>query len=219
MAAIELKAQPRSLVGRKVRRLRRQELVPAVVYGRNTPTLAIQVEERELERVLRRAGFTHLINLQIEDGGSPVSEMVLVREVQRHPIRRNLLHVDFYRVVLTEKLRVEVPVRLVGEAPVVAAGAILIQNLNTIEVECLPADIPEAIQVDVSGLTDVSQSISVADLVVPPNVTVLSDPEAMVVSVAYAAAEEEAEEVEGEMAEPEVVAKGKAAKAEETSEE
>lgn len=218
MAAIELRAQPRSLIGRKVRQLRRQGLVPAVVYGRNSPTLAIQVEENALERVLRRAGFTHLINLQIENGGSPASEMVLVREVQRHPIRRNLLHVDFYRVVMTEKLRVEVPIRLVGEAPVVAAGATLIQNLDAIEVECLPADIPEVIQVDVSGLTDASQSISVADLVIPPKVTVLSDPKALVVSVTYAAGEE-AEEAEEEMAEPEVVAKGKAAKAEEMPEE
>ncbi|MCS7220847.1 MAG: 50S ribosomal protein L25 [Anaerolineae bacterium] len=219
MATIELRAQPRSLIGRKVRQLRRQGLVPAVVYGRNTPTLTIQVEENALERVLRRAGFTHLINLQIESDGSPVSAMVLVREVQRHPIRRNLLHVDFYRVVMTEKLRVEVPIRLVGEAPVVATGAMLIQNLDAIEVECLPADIPEVIQVDVSGLTDPSQSISVADLVVPPKVTVLSDPKAVVVSVAYAAGEEEVEEAEEEMAEPEVMAKGKAAKAEEMPEE
>lgn len=219
MTALELKAQPRSLVGRKVRQLRRQGFVPAVVYGRNSPTLAIQVEEGALERVLRRAGFTHLINLQIEDGGSPTSAMVLVREVQRHPIRRNLLHVDFYRVVMTEKLRVEVPIRLVGEAPVVATGATLIQNLDALEIECLPADIPEAISVDISGLTDASQSISVADLVIPPRVSVLSDPKTIVVSVAYATAEEEAEEVGEEIAEPEVVARGKAAKAEEVPEE
>ncbi len=186
------------------------------------PSLAIQIGAREMERTLRRAGFTRLINLQVEDGGDSGSEMVLVREVQRHPIRRDLLHVDFYRVVMTEKLRVEVPIHLVGEAPVVTQGAILVHNLDTIEVECLPADIPESITVDVSGLVDASQSITVAQLQVPERVEVVTDPDEIVVSAVFARAavvEEEAAVAAEVPAEPEVVNKGKVAREGEESEE
>ncbi len=221
MAILELKAQPRSLTGRQVKQLRAQGIVPAVVYGRDMPSLAIQIGAREMERTLRRAGFTHLINLQVEDGGDSGSEMVLVREVQRHPIRRDLLHVDFYRVVMTEKLRVEVPIHLVGEAPVVTQGAILVHNLNAIEVECLPADIPESITVDVSGLVDASQSITVAQLQVPERVEVVTDPDEIVVSAVFARAavvEEEAAVAAEVPAEPEVVSKGKVTREEEESE-
>lgn len=221
MTDLNLKAQPRSVTGRKVKRLRAQGLIPAILYGPGIAPRAIQVDERELERVLRRAGFTQLINLQIEDGHEPLRETVLVKEVQRHPIRRNLLHVDFYRVVMTEKLRTEVPVRLVGEAPVVARGAILVQNVDTVEVECLPADIPEAIEVDVSRLTETSHAITVADLTAPEGVTILSDPDEVIISITYsraAMAEAEGEAVEevetAAPSEPEVIGKGKAAEEE-----
>ena len=191
-----------------------------MVYGHNTPTVAIQVQEADIEHTLRSAGFTHLIELAIANGSGSGKQMVIVREVQRHPIRRSLLHVDFYRVVMTEKLRLEVPVHLVGESPAVQEGATLVQNLNAIEIECLPADIPEAIQVDLSGLTLAAHSITVGDVAVPPRVQVITAPETVIVSVVAARAAEE-EEAAAEVAaeEPEVVAKGKAAKGEEASEE
>ncbi|MCD6289757.1 MAG: 50S ribosomal protein L25 [Anaerolineae bacterium] len=225
MGALELKAQPRSVTGRRVKRLRAQGLVPAVIYGPGMTTQAVQVREHDLERVLRHAGFTQLVTLQIEDGSTVASENVLVREVQRHPIKRYPLHVDFYRVVMTEKLRAEVPVHLVGKAPVVTEGAILVQDLTAVEVECLPADIPESIEVDVSGLTSASQSITVADLSVPEGVEIVSDPEEAIVSIVYsrAAAAEVGEEEEtvapAAPGEPEVIGKGKAAEAEEDEEE
>jgi large subunit ribosomal protein L25 len=222
MAALELKAQPRSVIGRQVKQLRAQGMVPAVVYGHDVPSRAIQIGAQEMERTLRRAGFTQLINLHIEKGSDSGGEMVLVREVQRHPVRRDLLHVDFYRVVMTEKLRAEVPVHLVGEAPAVTQGAILVHNLNTIEVECLPADIPEFVTADLSSLTDASQSITVAQLRVPGGVEVVSDPDEVVVSVVFARAvtveEEAAAAAEAVPAEPEVVSKGKAAREEEGEE-
>lgn len=221
MAKITLNAQPRSTVGRSVKQLRRQGWIPAVVYGHNTPTVAIQVQEADIEHTLRSAGFTHLIELAIANGSEAGKQMVIVREVQRHPIRRSLLHVDFYRVVMTEKLRLEVPVHLVGESPAVKEGATLVQNLNAIEIECLPADIPEAIQIDLSGLTLAAHSITVGDVAVPPRVQVITDPETVIVSVVAARAAEEEEEAAAEAAaeEPEVVAKGKAAKGEEAPEE
>ncbi len=225
MAALELKAQVRSVTGRKVKRLRAQGKIPAIIYGPGISPIAIQVDERELERTLRRAGFTQLLSLQIENGDRATTETVLVREVQRHPIRRNLLHVDFYRVVMTEKLRAEVPVHLVGEAPIVEQGAILVQNINTVEVECYPADIPEAIEVDISKLTESTHSITVADLTAPEGVEIVSDPNETIVSVVYSRAaaaevgeaEEEIEEVP--TAEPEVIGKGKAAEEEEETAE
>ncbi|HEY64925.1 MAG TPA: 50S ribosomal protein L25 [Caldilineae bacterium] len=222
MTDLALKAQRRSITGRKVKRLRAQGLIPAIVYGADKPPEPIQIRVQDMERILRQAGFTQLITLQIEDGNGTTSDAVLVREVQRHPIRRSLLHVDFYRVTMTEKLQAEVPIHLVGESPAVAQGAILVQNLNTVEVECLPADIPSSIEVDISRLTEPGQSILVSDLSVPEGVEILSDPEEVVVSVLFSReAEEEVEEevIEVPTAEPEVISKGKVAEEEEEEEE
>lgn len=220
MATITLNAQPRSTVGRSVKQLRRQGWIPAVVYGHDAPAVAIQVQEAAIEHTLRSAGFTRLIELAIANGSGSNKQMVIVREVQRHPIRRSLLHVDFYRVVMTEKLHLEVPVHLVGESPAVTEGATLVQNLNAIEIECLPADIPAAIPVDLSGLTLAAHSITVGDVAVPPRVQIITDPATVIVSVVAARAAEEEEAVaEAAAEEPEVVAKGKAAKGEEAPEE
>ncbi|NOZ28824.1 MAG: 50S ribosomal protein L25 [Chloroflexi bacterium] len=221
MATVELNAQPRSVTGRKVKRLRAQGWIPAVVYGANKPSQAIQVNEHDMERALRQAGYTQLVTLRIQDGNGATSDAVLVREVQRHPVRRHLLHVDFYRVTMTEKLRAEVPVHIVGEAPATTLGAILVQNMSTVEVECLPADIPESIEVDISGLADAGQSILVSDLSVPDGVEIVSDPNETVVSVVMSRAvasevgEEEEIVEEPAITEPEVIGKGKAAEEEE----
>ena len=176
MASIELRAEPRSITGKKVRFLRRQGVVPANVYG-HADSRAVQIPERQAEQVLARAGRTQLITLAVDGETTPV----LVKDFQRHPIRRSLLHVDFYRVAMTETLRIDVPLRLVGEAPGIREfDATLLQSMTTVSAESLPGDLPEAIDVDLSVLTDLDAAIHVRDLKAPAGVTIVADPEELV---------------------------------------
>lgn len=213
MDRLELKAEPRSVLGKKVRFLRRDGFVPANVYG-HADSLAIQVGIRESERILARAGKTRLISLST-DGDEPTT--VLVKDFQRHPIKGALLHIDFYRVAMTERLRVDAPIRLIGEAPgVKLRSGTLLQQLSTLSVESLPADLPESIEVDISGLEELDTAVLVRDLQAPPGVTILADPDEMIVRLlspkveevveeAPEAAEEAAPTAEGE-AQPETAA-------------
>ena len=143
MEQIELKAEPRTLTGRHVKQLRADGYVPAIIYGSQIETTPIQVETKGLHRVLAKAGGNVLIALKI---GRKKPVLALAREVQRDIIRHNILHVDFYQVVMTEKITAEVPLVLTGEAPAVGElGGILVHGVNTVEVQCLPADLPSAI--------------------------------------------------------------------------
>jgi len=209
MEQIELKVQKRDVSGKKVKRLRREGIVPAVLYGRETESVALQVEERELSRVLAQAGEHRLIALQI--GQSKKPQMVLTRDVQWDAITSRPIHADFYAVVMTEKITTEVPLVLVGKAPAAEkAGTILLQNLDEVEIECLPGDLIEAIEVDVSVLAEMDQAIYVKDLRVAPTIEVLTDAEELVAKVDWAAREEVVEEVvPAAPAEVEVITKGK----------
>ncbi|MFQ5813623.1 MAG: 50S ribosomal protein L25, partial [Anaerolineae bacterium] len=211
MEQIELKMQKRKVLGKKVKNLRREGLVPAVLYGHETDSVPLQVEERELNRVLARAGGHRLIALKI--GRARKRRMALARDVQWDVITRKPLHVDFYAVVMTEKITTEVPLVFVGEAPAAEqVGAMVLQGLDEVEVRCLPGDLIEAIEVDLSGLEEIDQAIYVKDLRVPPTVDVLTDTEELVAKVTWAAAEEVEEEEEVVPVAPEeveVIAKGK----------
>ena len=189
MEQIELRTQKRKMLGKKVKNLRREGLVPAVLYGHKTDSVPLQVEERELNRILTQAGGHRLIALKI--GRARKRQMALAREVQWDVISRKPIHVDFYAVIMTEKVTIEVPLVFIGEAPAVAqAGAILLQGLDEVEIECLPGDLVEAIEVDVTELVEMDQTIYVKDLRVPPALDVLTDAEGIVARVAWAAAEE-----------------------------
>jgi len=209
MEQIELKTQKRTVLGKKVKNLRLEGLIPAVLYGHETKSLPLQVEERELNRVLAQAGGHRLIALKI--GRARKRQMALARDVQWDVISRKLIHVDFYAVVMTEKVTTEVPLVFVGEAPAVAAaGVMVLQGLDEIEIECLPGDLIEAIEVDLSGLEEIDQAIYVKDLRVPPAVEILTDAEEIVAKVGWAAAEEVEEVVVPvEPEEVEVIVKGK----------
>jgi large subunit ribosomal protein L25 len=212
MSTLELRAEPRSIVGKKVRFLRRQGIVPGNIYG-HTASAAIQFAARDIEQTIHRAGKTNLVTLAVE-GGEPTT--VLVKAWQRHPYKGDLLHVDFYRVLMTETLRVDVPIRLTGDAPAVKlTGGTPFQPLAALSVECLPGDIPEAIEVDISGLAEDDASIYVRDLAVPSGVTVLTDGDEMIVKIMPPTLQREEEE---EAAEGEAVAAGEAP-AEASSEE
>ena len=210
MEQIELETQKREVLGKKVKSLRREGLIPAVLYGHEIAPVPLQVEERELDRVLAKAGEHRLIALKI--GRARKRHMALTREVQWDVIAGKPIHVDFYAVVMTEKITTAVPLALVGEAPAAGrAEVILLQGLDEVEIECLPGDLPEAIEVDLSGLEEIDQAIYVNDLQVPPAVEILTDGEEIVVKVDWAAAEEVEEEVvvPVEPAEVEVITKGK----------
>ena len=162
MANPNLTAKSRKTLGRKVKKLRREGLLPANLYGKKIKSLALELPAAEFLKVYKQEGETGLIDLKINSQTHPV----LVHNLQIHPVTDEPLHVDFRQVSLTEKTTADVPIEIRGDAPAVEQKkGILIQPLNEIEVEALPADLPDQILVDVSKLDEVGQSISVADLV------------------------------------------------------
>ena len=193
MEQSELTVQRRRVRGKQVRRLRREGLVPAVIYSHGVGSLPIQVDQHELRRTLTQVGLSRLITLRVDDGEAP--RVALVREVQRDILTGNILHVDFLQVQMAEKLRTTVSLHLIGESPAVAQqGGMLLQGANEVEIECLPGNLIDAIEVDLSRLTELEQELTVADLAVPAHVEVLTAPQEMVVRVVTVFEEEEIEE-------------------------
>jgi len=199
MEHVNLQSSRRTVLGKQVKQLRREGWIPAVLFGAKQGSIPVQVQERDLAAVLREAGSTALINLFVDEERPP--HVVLARDIQRDILTSRLRHVDFYQVQLDRKVRTSPILELVGEAPATQyGGAVLVQILNHIEVECLPGDLIDSIQVDVSSLEGVNDSITVADLPVPPGITLLADPSEVVVSVVLPRAtieEEEAAAAEG----------------------
>jgi large subunit ribosomal protein L25 len=214
MEALELKAEVRDAIGKQVGQLRRQGFVPAVVYGKGIEADHIQIEAKVLRKVLAQAGTHQLIALQI---GSTRPRMTLARDIQIDAVKRHLLHVDFYAVNMQEKVTAEVPLVFVGVSPAVKElGGILVHSMAEVEIECLPADLIAAVEVNVEGLTEIDAMLTVADLQVPSTITILSDPESMVAKVeAPSVAAEALEEEALASAEPEVITGAKEKKEEE----
>jgi large subunit ribosomal protein L25 len=203
---VGLTAEKRTVIGKQVKQLRRQGWVPGVMYGHGFDPVPLRFEKKSLRHVLSKVGGSQLISINIAGNKQP--EMVLVRDVQRDPIRGSLLHVDFYRVRMTERLTTEVPLMIVGESPVVEAReGILLQGISSIEVECLPGDLVDAIEVDLTDLVAIDQALYVRDLAVPAGIDILTDLDEMVVRVVPLEAEEveEEEEVMPEAEEVEVI--------------
>jgi large subunit ribosomal protein L25 len=196
---VELTAHKRTVQGKQVKQLRREGWIPGVMYGHDFDSVPLQFEARGLQHLLARVGGSQLINIKIEGQKKP--EAALVREVQRDPIRHNLLHVDFYHVKMTERLTAEIPLEMVGESPVVEQKeGILLQDLSSIEVECLPGDLVDAIEVDLSDLVELDQALYVRDLAVPAGIDVLTDPDEMIIHLVRL--EEEKIVEEGELLMP-----------------
>ena len=191
---VELAAVERAVLGKKVKQLRREGVIPGVMYGRSSDTIALQFDARELERVLSQVGGSQLIAIQIE--GKKKAEMALVRDVQRDVLKGNVLHVDLYQVDMTEKLTTEIPLLMVGESPVAARNeGVLLFGVSSIEVECLPSDLVDAIEVDLSELVEVDDAIHVSDLAVPAGMEVLTDVQEMIARVTALMEEEVLEEI------------------------
>lgn len=208
-----LEAQPRTITGKKVKQLRRQGLVPAVVYGARVAPVHVQIPYRPLEVTLMKAGGTHLIDLQV-DGNTLV---VLAREVQRDVLRGDIKHVDFFAVDEATKIRVDVPLHFVNESPAVESNlGLLITGPTTLSVETLPSKLLSQIEIDLSRLPNVGDSLYVRDLNLGEGIQIINDPDELVVRVSpVAAAVEEEPTEEATPAEVEIISKGKAEEEEE----
>jgi large subunit ribosomal protein L25 len=204
MEEITLKASKRNVIGKQVNALRREGILPAVVYGRRMESIPISLDMREASRILDKAATSALIVLEV-DGEKYYT---LVREKQRNPVLGTFRHIDFQAVSLTEKVRANVAIQLVGEAPAVDTYfGILVSNLEKLSVESLPKKLPERIEVDLSNLKEIGDALHVRDLVLPEGVEALDNPDEMVVVVIAPVAEEviEAEEAAFAPSEPELV--------------
>ncbi len=211
-----IEAEKRDLVGKKVKMLRQSGKIPAVIYGKDLKSLPITLDRKTVTHTLSKVSSSTLLTIKINSD----EHAVLVREIQQDFIRHEILHIDFLAVSMKEKLRTNVPLVHIGSAPVLKEfEALIVSGLNEIEVECLPQDLPESIEIDLSGINEIGSAIYVKDIPVPANVHIITDPEELVV-VASAVKEEVVEEVvveEVEAAEePEVIEHGKK---EETEEE
>jgi len=193
MDEIELKVSKRDFLGKKVRFLRRQGITPVHLFGHGIESQALQCDTAKLQQVLAEAGKTKLINLRID--GEKRARSVIVREVEVELPRRGLVHVDFYQVRKAEEMKVEVPVVLVGEAPALKLREnTLLQELDTLSVECLPTKIPASVELDISSLTESDQVLRVKDIELEKGVTVLNDPEVVVAMISVRRVEEVVEE-------------------------
>lgn len=172
MEKLTLNAKNRTIVGRKVKTLRRNGLLPGNIYGSKIKSKTIEVTLIDFRKIYQKAGETKIVNLSI---GEKDALPVLIHNVQINPLSHNYLHADFYQVDLTKKVKTKVPVELIGTSLAVTQKlGLLLQILNEVEVEALPADLPEKLIIDVISLTAVDQELKVSDLKVPKNVTILT---------------------------------------------
>ena len=212
---LELRVDARSVSGKANKRLRREGIVPGVVYGKGSDSQSVQLDAKELDTLYRSAGKTSIVQLRMPEGGRPKS--VLIKDLQRHPLTGRALHVDLFLVDLAQEMQADIPLVFTGEAPVVTLGAgTLLTNLDHLKVRALPGDLPHQIEVDISSLTDLDASIHVRDIPIEDasKVTVVNDPDELVAKATPLRAEEEVEapvEVEADAA----AAEGEGAPAEE----
>jgi large subunit ribosomal protein L25 len=185
---LTLLASKRDILGKRARFIRRKGITPTHLFGHNLKSLSLQCDTVELQRIIAQAQATRLINLEIEGEKQPRS--ILIREIQRAEPGGQLLHVDFYQVRKTEKITVDIPIILVGEAPALREkGRLLTLGVTTLSIECLPAKLPSRIEVDLSSLEEPEQAIRVSDLTLPPDITVITGPDQLVVKIGEAAVE------------------------------
>lgn len=218
MSNYSVKASKRTALGRKVRALRKTGVVPANIFGKKIKSLAIQVEAKSLKDVLKKAGETNLIDVVVE---GEKTHPVLVAGHSQDPIDGSLLHVDFHEVDLNVKTTAMVPLKATGESEAVKAGNVPVLQRNEIEVEALPADLPNEIEVDITTLTEVGSTIHAKDLKLDRSkVTLMVEDEEVIATIQEPAKEEEvapAAPAEGEAAAAPAEA-GTTSKAEESKE-
>lgn len=193
----KLAVTKRTVLGKKIKKLRRDGILPANIYGKGIKSLAVQAPIKEFNTVYSKAGETGLIDLQIDGEVRPV----LIHNVQLDHIAKTPLHADFYQVNLKEKVKTMVPIVTVGEPKAVTEKVgLLLQPLAEIEIEALPTDLPEKIEVPVEALGAVDEQITVANLKIPESITVLTDPEQVVIKIGELVSKEAQEQAAAEAA-------------------
>lgn len=212
MKQIELIAESRKKTGKgAARSLRRQGSIPAIFYGRGIPPEPLALDSLDLKHKLNKVKAENVIlALTIKKNGQTVNKMAMLKEVQTDPVRREIIHTDLYEIAMDKEITVKVPLHIKGRATGVDQGGILQPVAREIELECLPTDIPEFIEVDVSSL-NIGESIHIEDLTLPETLKVVDDYNLTLVTVVAPEAEEKIAPAEGEVtAEPEIAsAKGK----------
>lgn len=194
MEKVVLNATKRDVVGKQVKALRREGKLPAVIYGRHTEPISINLDAHSASLTLGRLTSSSLVTINVDGTEYPA----LVREKQRDYIKNRLLHVDFLAVSLTEKIRTSVSIHFIGVSPAVKDyNAVMVHNLEQLEVECLPTDLPERIDLDISVLARPGEGIRVREVQVPDTIRILNDPDTMVAVATFAKVEEEGAAVPG----------------------
>lgn len=199
----------REVIGKGLTSLRKDGLIPAVIHNHGADSLHVMAPEAELIRVYREAGKHHPLNLAV----GPQKLLALIKDVQYNPVKRRMEHVVFQAIRAGEKVEAEIPVHLEGEIPAEKVGLIILRQLDTVEVEALPAKLPDEFIVDATGLTELHDKIVVGDIKAPEGVVILTDPEHPIATVAEprsVAAEEAAAEEAAEGEEAEEAAEGQA---------
>ena len=201
---LRIQAKVRKALGKQNKKLRKAGMLPAVVYGRGKETLSLEVPGKNFQKVYQQAGESTLVDLLIDGKGE---KKVLIHDVAKHYMKDEPIHVDFYEVDLTRKIHAKVPVHFVGVSPAVKeSGGVLVRNLNEIEVEALPMDLPHSFEVSIEALKGFDDLVRVADIKVSDKVKVLAHPEDVIVKVQAPRTEAELAELEKPTAEAEKAA-------------
>ncbi|MFH1855587.1 MAG: 50S ribosomal protein L25 [bacterium] len=198
---IALDAKSRKITGKKVKSLREQGLVPAVIYGHGSKPLPLEINSTDFTKAYQEAGTSTLVDLKI-DNDSPIK--VLTHEPQLNPVNSKAIHVDFYRVRMDEKIKTEIPLEFIGESDAVQNDdGTLVTNRDNIEIECLPNDLIPSYQIDISALKTFDDQLTVSDIKFPESIEILTEKEEVIASVERPRTEEELAELEESAAEEE----------------
>lgn len=193
----QLTVTKRDVLGKKIKKLRREGILPANIYGKDIESMAVQLPYKDFEMLFKEVGSTTLIDVEVEGKLRPV----LIHNVQYDHVSRRPIHADFYQVNLKEKISTMIPVEAVGEAKAVTEKiGLLMQPVNEVEVEALPTDLPEKIEINVENLAQIDDQITVADIKAPTGAVILTDPSQVIFKVAELVSEEAQEQAEEEAA-------------------
>jgi len=189
---LKLSATPRTATGKGVaRRLRGKEMLPAVVYGHNTPSIPLTIELKQLQDLMRRGKSERkLFLLSIEGNGEPAEKTVMIKDIQLDPVQRNYLHIDFFEVSMDEEVTLSIPIRLIGTPAGVEIGGVLQQVRRELSIKCLPSQIPDSLEADVSSLT-IGDSIHLKDMQLPSGIKVSDDLDITIATVLAPTVEKE----------------------------
>lgn len=197
--AIEITCKTREVLGKKVAALRRQGITPVHLFGHGLDSLSLQCDTKELQGVLKTSGGTRLIDMKVD---KTKAKKVLVRDITRHAIKGDILHVDFYQVNMTEKVRLEIPIHFIGEAPALknVKGTVLSHEITHLNIECLPDGIPDSIAVELGSLVGEGDAIHVKDITVPEGIIIVDHDDQLVARVSVPKVREEVKPTAAEAA-------------------